>query len=92
MESFRSFSLKVLATMLVFLCARVADAGTRYKDIVFPTVTTTSNIQFGSNLNIDGSNAPLFLDLYEPANDTLTSRPLVICIHGGAFSSAPEAT
>jgi dienelactone hydrolase len=86
MKSFHSFSLKVLAIVFVLMSAQVTHAGTRYKDIVFSSVTVTSNIQFGSNLNINGSNAPLLLDLYQPTNDTLKLRPLVICIHGGSLA------
>jgi dienelactone hydrolase len=87
MRSFHEFSINVISIMFVFVSVEVSFAGTRYKDIVFPSVTVTSNIQFGSNLNIDGSNAPLLLDLYQPTNDTLKLRPLVICIHGGSLIS-----
>ncbi|MCX6145580.1 MAG: T9SS type A sorting domain-containing protein [Ignavibacteriales bacterium] len=84
MKSFHSNS--VIALAIVFLIStQVTYAGTRYKDLVFPSVTVTSSIQFGSNLNVDGSNAPLLLDLYQPTNDTLKLRPLVICIHGGSL-------
>jgi poly(3-hydroxybutyrate) depolymerase len=87
MKSYRRFSIIVLTTLVVFISTQVADAGTRYKDIVFSSATVTPNIQFGSNLNIDGSTATLYLDLYQPANDNITSRPLVIFIHGGSLIS-----
>ncbi len=87
MNSFYGFTIKALAIISVLTFANATDAGTRYRDIVFPSVTTTTGIQFGSNLNIDGSNAILLLDLYQPANDTLKLRPLVICIHGGSLVS-----
>jgi dienelactone hydrolase len=86
MKSFHRFSMNALAAFFIFVSATVAHAGTRYKDIVFPSFTATKNIQFGSNLAIDGSNAALFLDLYEPTGDTLALRPLVICMHGGSLA------
>ncbi len=87
MNSFYNFLTKALTIIFVFIFIHVTDAGTRYKDIVFPSCTITKNIQFGVNINIDGTNDTLFLDFYEPANDTLKSRPLVICIHGGSLIS-----
>ncbi len=85
MISFYTSLPKVLILMLVFIIIQVTEAQTRYKDIVFSSVTNTNNIQFGSSLSISGSNSNLYLDFYEPANDTLTLRPLVICIHGGSL-------
>ena len=91
MRSLYNFSLKVLAIVFVLMSAQTTYTGTRYKDIVFSSVTVTSSIQFGGNLNIDGSNAALVLDLYQPTNDTLKLRPLVICIHGGSLISGTRA-
>lgn len=85
MKSIHSFSIKVLATVFVLISAKGTYAGTRYKDIVFPSATATKNIQFGSNLGVGGTNTALFLDFYEPANDTARLRPLVILIHGGSL-------
>lgn len=87
MEPIHRFSIIVLAIISASIATEVADAGTRYKDIVFPSYTSIRDIQFGSNLNIDGSSAALLLDFYEPAGDTLQSRPLVIFIHGGSLIS-----
>ncbi len=90
MESITARPFRTLAVLLAVLFARPADAQTRYKDIVFPAVTTTSDIPFGSGLNIDGSTATLSLDLYEPQNDTAALRPLVIFIHGGSLISGDK--
>ena len=86
MKSFHDFFVKGLMTLVVIVGANVVDAGTRYKDIVFVAASGVTGIPFGSNLNIDGSTATLSLDLYQPTGDTLTSRPLVICIHGGSLT------
>ncbi|RJP72560.1 MAG: T9SS C-terminal target domain-containing protein [Ignavibacteriales bacterium] len=71
----------------VFILITLTNAGTRYKDIVFPSATITRNIQFGSNLAINGTTTSLYLDFFEPAGDTLKLRPLVIFIHGGSLIS-----
>jgi dienelactone hydrolase len=84
-KSFHSFSNQVLVTIFVLISIETTYAGTRYKDLVFPSATVTKNIQFGSNLGIGGTNTSLFLDFYEPANDTARLRPLVILLHGGSL-------
>ncbi len=83
--------LHASALLLAFLFVQPADAQTRYKDIVFPTYSMTPDIQFGSAPNIDGSTASLALDLYEPQNDAVLQRPLVIFIHGGSLISGDKA-
>ncbi len=87
MKSFLNFSIKALTTIFFIVSANVAEAGTRYKDIVFVAATGATGIPFGSNLNIDGSTASLLLDIYQPTGDTLTLRPLVICMHGGGLTA-----
>jgi len=90
MKSLEHFSLGVLSVMAALSFADVTQAQTRYKDLVFSSVDATTNVQFGSNLNIDGSTATLLLDIYEPTSDTLASRPLVIFIHGGSLISGEK--
>jgi para-nitrobenzyl esterase len=60
------------------------DAG-RYSTDLFTAVTVTSNITFGQNINFQGVNTTLNLDLYEPTGDTETARPLIVWAHGGSF-------
>ena len=91
MKSFQRPFITILASFFVVFSTNAADSGTRYKDIVFPSVTEVKGIQFGSNLGIDGSNTALFLDLYTPAGDTLAARPLVICMHGGSLAVGSRA-
>ncbi len=77
----------------------------RYIDPVFDCVDTTENVIYGqgrlnwSSLNIlcQFGNLPpyngfqnLLCDVYEPCNDTETDRPLLIVIHGGAWSSGDK--
>jgi acetyl esterase/lipase len=62
------------------------EGGTRYLDPVFSDHVKTSNIPFADVID-DGVPRTLLLDLYEPAGDTATDRPIVIWIHGGSFTS-----
>ncbi len=63
-----------------------AQIGERYASQVFDEVTTLSEIPFSSAVRIgDDSPTTLYFDFYEPTGDTLTARPLVITVFGGAF-------
>ena len=54
----------------------------RYLHRVFPNVTVTPDLLYGSNTTIGGVNTQLYLDFYEPTGDTLAARPLILLIHG----------
>jgi para-nitrobenzyl esterase len=66
----------------------------RYRDEIFSTINKTPDIPYGSAVNQQGQTQTLNLDVYRPAGDTVTKRPLVIWVHGGGFSggnkSSPE--
>lgn len=57
----------------------------RYRDQVFTTVNKTADVQYGSAVNQQNVTVNLFADIYRPAGDTVTQRPLVIFVHGGSF-------
>jgi acetyl esterase/lipase len=61
------------------------DPPLRYRDAVFTTVDTTSNVTYRSAVNQQGQTVSLELDLYSPAGDTVSSRPAIVWIHGGSF-------
>lgn len=74
---------------------RIAPAGAtplRYRDDVFTNVTTTSGVVYRNAANRSGSNVTLKLDVYEPASDTETSRPAIVWVHGGGFSSGSRTS
>ena len=58
----------------------------RYAHPVFDEVNTITEIPFSSAIRV-GETDPttLYLDFYEPSGDTLSARPLVITVFGGAF-------
>ncbi len=77
--------------ILITLCfsityAKSQDCGSRYYESVF-TSKRTNNIQYGSNVKFNGDSVDLFMDVYEPENDTLEKRPLIMLAFGGSFTS-----
>jgi dienelactone hydrolase len=83
----------VLATALSSGCTvpePQGDSPLRYRDQVFTGVTVTSNIQYGSAPDAQGTPVALRLDLYRPTGDTQTSRPALVWVHGGSFSGGDK--
>ncbi|HEY7133504.1 MAG TPA: alpha/beta hydrolase [Acidimicrobiia bacterium] len=63
----------------------------RYRDAIFSSVSTTTNIQYGSAVNQSNQTQALLLDLYQPVGDTVTSRPAIVWVHGGSFTSGDKS-
>lgn len=57
----------------------------RYDKEVFSNFTKATGIVFGQNKNFYGSTQNLDMDIYQPTGDTLSTRPLIIWVHGGSF-------
>jgi para-nitrobenzyl esterase len=82
---------KNLTLLGVFLClfvyhhAQTDCGGGRYESEVFGNYTRTNNITYGANINLQGQNQSLELDLWEPQGDTEPLRPLIVMEHGGSF-------
>jgi hypothetical protein len=63
-----------------------AQIGQRYAEPVFDEVNVETGIPFSSAIKEGATSpTPLYLDFYEPVGDTLSERPLVITVFGGAF-------
>ena len=60
-------------------------APVRYRDPIFNAVTVTSNVTYGSAVNLSNQTITLRLDMYQPTGDTVTSRPAIVWVHGGSF-------
>jgi para-nitrobenzyl esterase len=74
-----------------FIIAQVADCTShRFDQEVFSSVTVTSNVTYGSNIDANGANTTLTLDVYEPTGDTMQMRPVIIWAHGGSFLSGTK--
>jgi len=61
------------------------NAPVRYRDPIFNAVTVTSNVTYGSAVNLENQTITLRLDMYQPTGDTVTSRPAIVWVHGGSF-------
>lgn len=90
-------TLAVLAVVLVLAACTPTDVPPgdfplRYRDLVFDTVTTTGDIPYGRAVNSQGQTQTLLLDLYAPAGDTVTTRPAIVWVHGGGFSTGSRTS
>ena len=83
----KKFSLAIVTLLVSSTAFAQLDCSNgRYVDPpIFPTFTETTNIEFGQNININGQNQVLTLDVFQPDNDNLAQRPLIIFVHGGTF-------
>lgn len=86
----RSYPLFIfLFCTFPFLMAQNPCGQGRYITELFPQVTTSADIEYGSNLQPaagdPNASQTLFLDVYEPENDTLEARPLIIFAFPGGF-------
>ncbi|MCF8460637.1 MAG: T9SS type A sorting domain-containing protein [Flavobacteriales bacterium] len=57
----------------------------------FSSVDVTSAVTFGNNTALNGTPTNLKMDVYEPAGDTETNRPVVIMAFGGSFIGGARA-
>ncbi|MDX5325317.1 MAG: alpha/beta hydrolase [Bacteroidota bacterium] len=71
------FSMAALASCKKDPVSTPSEPGVRYRDPIFSQVT------FETVVNPDLAG----MDIYQPAGDTASQRPVVIFVHGGAFVS-----
>jgi para-nitrobenzyl esterase len=57
----------------------------------FSSVDVTSAVTFGNNTALNGNPTALKMDVYAPAGDTETNRPVVIMAFGGSFIGGARA-
>jgi para-nitrobenzyl esterase len=80
----------IIPAVLLFLISiqlAAQPCGDRYARNIFNSFTRTPNIVYGENINAAGRNEVLKLDVFEPNNDDLPLRPLLVLMHGGAYWS-----
>ncbi|MAJ13338.1 MAG: hypothetical protein CMD09_05015 [Flavobacteriales bacterium] len=90
--------LKHLILFLVLIGLNTNAQQIRYIDDIFDSVTVTSDVIYGQNVTllpvfagaaqgvvIPPAMQPLACDVYEPKNDTLAERPVIVLIHSGSF-------
>lgn len=59
--------------------------GARYRYRVFDQIEVQTGILYGSNVGSSGATEQLDMDIYLPAGDEVTDRPVVLVAHGGFF-------
>jgi len=62
----------------------------RYLDPVFPEVDITHDVVYHRAIGHDGVPVDLQMDIYQPAGDTATRRPVVMNMHGWMFLFGDE--
>ena len=83
----------ITSYLIVFglIASTTLSAQDRFKDKVFTDVKVTSNVTYGWNHTVLLGGTPplpvdsLKMDVYEPMNDTMAERPLIIMMHAGSF-------
>ena len=86
-------TLRVWALALGVLSeGQINSNGVRYIDEVFADVEVTSGVAYGNNITVipalqgfPPGPEDLLCDIYEPAGDTETDRPLILYFHTGNF-------
>jgi poly(3-hydroxybutyrate) depolymerase len=66
--------------------AQLDTTGGRYcTENFFSSVTTTSNITYGSATTVNNTTQTLLMDIYQPTGDVAATRGLIVFAHGGSF-------
>lgn len=78
---------KVFCSFSLFMVITLSSlAQKRYWDEQCFNVRITHDVFYGENKNFLGTSIQkLYMDIYEPKDDTLAERPLIILAHGGGF-------
>ncbi len=78
---------KVIHVVLFIMFATLQKTSAqRYLDNVFEKIDSTPNVSYGSADDYLHKTQNLLFDFYEPHNDTVSKRPLLIYVHGGGFA------
>ena len=80
--------------MLVSLPLKAQETacdGNRYTSRIFTEVDSVMDIQYGQAITLGGKSQKLLMDIYEPHEDAMEKRPLIIMAHGGAFISGDRS-
>ncbi len=81
----KSISLLVLLLPALLNAQTECGNGRYVNPSLFPNLTVTTGIPFGANTGVSGTSQTLLMDVYEPAGDTLSERPVVLVAFGGSF-------
>ena len=97
MENFsiskKNINMILRALLSILFIFSYVKSQTRYLDEIFDEVTKTEDVIYGNAPDLpfvflfewNTIDIDLDMDIYEPAGDTITNRPVIIFIHSGAF-------
>ena len=63
----------------------IDTTGGRYYQPIFPNVTVTPGVVYGSAITFSGATQQLLMDIYQPTGDVAAERPVIIFAHQGGF-------
>lgn len=91
-----SISYILIACLMLFAnpysqAQNIGCDGSRYLSEVFPNVTTTT-VAYGSATTMANTSQTLSMDIFQPSGDTLSRRPVIIWLFGGAFVTGSRQT
>lgn len=80
-----------MRTGLLFIATLILSIGSawsqeRYVDNIFNSVNIAYDVKYGEAPDYNGVLQDLLMDVYTPANDTDTSRIVILYMHGGGFT------
>ena len=75
----------LLLSFFITPCKATDCFNGRYKNKVFSEYTVLNNIIYARKQTSDGRWQNLGYDVYQPKNDTASSRPVVVLAHGGGY-------
>lgn len=85
-------NINLLFLFCIIVLTGNLNAQNRYLEEIFDKVIVTNDIHYATNVTII-SNPPapqnLLMDIYEPAGDDVTQRPVIIMFHSGNFLPYP---
>lgn len=81
---FKRASLFIAILGIAYSANAQTDKPVKYKDFVFTAINKTKDLSYQPGDPAEVKKAHLF-DLYQPAGDKTTGRPMIIWMHGGGF-------
>ena len=81
----KTFLTSVITLLTSLLFSQNYCGSARYDTPVFPSVTITSNVIYGTSIDVASKTDTLKMDIYQPTGDTASIRPVIVMAHGGSF-------
>ncbi len=90
MKKINTLIALIFSSCFISNAQSVDCSSARFDTEVFSNLDTTNDVVFGANLDYNGVNTVLTMDIYHPQGDTMAARPLIVWAHGGSFLSGTK--